>query len=218
MNNPERQRENPENPLMEIIRRQQAVITSLVRALTEERNAHAETRLRASRDPLIPTMLNKAETEHLIDIRVERESRFGLFLIDLDHFKDVNDRLGHTKGDEILRRFGVLLNESFRRETDEIAYLINQGRVGGDEFMVLIDLSDVGGRRAAEWTEQMDSAYAEIKRIGEVLRGEYPEAARHGFGVSVGGAWFDPDHPVTAEQLRNWADEAMYEEKPEDSR
>lgn len=218
MSNPERQRESRENPLMVVIRMQQEVIKMLARALESEREAHAETRLRASRDPLIPTMLNKAETERLIDTHIEGGSRFGLFLIDFDHFKRVNDALGHAAGDELLKRFGVLMNDSFRRETDKLAYLLNQGRVGGDEFMLLIDLSDAGGRRTADWTLQMDRAYEEIKRIGEVIRSEYPAIAELGFGVSVGGAWFDPDHSVTAGELRGRADEAMYEEKPEDSR
>ena len=111
-----------------------------------------------------------------------------------------------------------MMNDSFRRETDKLAYLLNQGRVGGDEFMLLIDLSDVGGRRSEEWTQQMDRAYAEIKRIGDVIRNEYPAAAALGFGVSVGGAWFDPEHAIPAGELRGRADEAMYEEKPEDSR
>jgi diguanylate cyclase (GGDEF)-like protein len=218
MNNPEQSRRDQENPLMEVIRRQQAVINSLARALMEERKAHAETRLRASRDPLIPTMLNKVETERLIEAHIEEGSRFGLFLIDFDHFKHVNDTLGHVAGDELLKRFGVLMNDSFRRETDKLAYLLNQGRVGGDEFMLLIDLSDPGGRRTAEWTVQMDRAYEEIKRISETLCDEYPAARALGFGVSVGGAWFDPDHVVTAKELRGRADEAMYEEKPEGSR
>lgn len=203
---------------MGVIRRQQAVIESLARALGEERKAHAETRLRASRDPLIPTMLNKAETERLIEARIQEGSRFGLFLMDFDHFKSVNDTLGHEAGDELLKRFGVLMDDSFRRETDKLAYLVNQGRVGGDEFMLLIDLSDAAGRRTAEWTVQMDRVYEVIKRISEILREEYPAVRELGFGVSVGGAWFDPNHATTAKELRGRADEAMYEEKPEGSR
>ena len=203
---------------MAVIRMQQELIRILAQALEREREAHAETRLRATRDPLIPTMLNKAETERLIETHIQKGARFGLFLIDFDHFKTVNDTLGHSEGDELLKRFGVLMNDSFQRKTDKLAYLLNQGRVGGDEFMLLIDLSDVGGRRSEEWTLQMDRAYAEIKRIGEVIRDEYPAAAALGFGVSVGGAWFDPEHGSTAKVLRDRADEAMYEEKPEDSR
>jgi len=201
-----------------IIRAQQFVIDALTKALLAEQAAHQETRYRAQHDPLIPTMLNKAETEGLISQCIERHDRLGLFLLDLDNFKRVNDTLGHSKGDDLLVRFGQLLNESFQRATDEIALLAGQGRVGGDEFMVLIDLTSDGGRREPDPEKRMDSAYEALKRIETVMREEFPEAAALGFGISVGGAWFDPRYPITAKTLRDQADEAMYEEKSEPRR
>ena len=61
-----------------IIRAQQFVIDALTKALLAEQAAHQETRYRAQHDPLIPTMLNKAETEGLISRCIERHDRLGL--------------------------------------------------------------------------------------------------------------------------------------------
>jgi diguanylate cyclase (GGDEF)-like protein len=60
----------------------------------------------------------------------------SLLLLDLDHFKRVNDEYGHRGGDEVLRQFGALLNRVVVRKTDFIA------RFGGEEFAVLLDDTD----------------------------------------------------------------------------
>ena len=56
-------------------------------------------------------------------------------LIDLDHFKQINDLHGHSRGDEVLRRFGMLLSERMRR-SDILC------RFGGEEFVLLVDNCD----------------------------------------------------------------------------
>jgi two-component system cell cycle response regulator len=67
---------------------------------------------------------------------VERAARYGralsLILCDIDHFKNVNDTLGHAGGDEVLRRFGARLQEVLRRGVDWVA------RIGGEEFAIVL--------------------------------------------------------------------------------
>jgi diguanylate cyclase (GGDEF)-like protein/PAS domain S-box-containing protein len=61
-----------------------------------------------------------------------QRQKLSLILIDLDHFKSVNDRMGHLAGDRLLREFGAALQSGIRRHIDT-AY-----RYGGDEFVVLL--------------------------------------------------------------------------------
>lgn len=63
---------------------------------------------------------------------VRQQAPLGLLVLDLDHFKRVNDRLGHLGGDACLRHFAGLLRQQFRRESDFIA------RIGGEEFIVIL--------------------------------------------------------------------------------
>ena len=90
------------------------------------------------------------------------ESVVSLILIDIDHFKRVNDTLGHAGGDEVLRRVSALLMESVR-ETDIVA------RVGGEELAILMRGVDeeVVARHAEKLREKIEQmtfdAYPELK-------------------------------------------------------
>lgn len=83
-----------------------------------------------------------------IERRIEAGSRFCAAVVDIDHFKQVNDQYGHVFGDEILRQFALEL-KSACRSTDTV------GRWGGDEFIILLDcdLSEAAGRteRLSKW-------------------------------------------------------------------
>lgn len=76
--------------------------------------------------------------EHEIDICKRENKSFGLVLMDLDRFKEVNDTLGHDVGDELLREVGRRLKGTVRAE-DTVA------RLGGDEYVVLIHNLDTQG-------------------------------------------------------------------------
>ena len=76
--------------------------------------------------------------QHEIEICKREIKSFGLVLMDLDRFKEVNDTLGHDVGDELLREVGRRLKETVRAE-DTVA------RLGGDEYVVLIHNLDVKG-------------------------------------------------------------------------
>jgi len=75
-----------------------------------------------------------AETRHLARLRRRGPfERLGVVLLDVDHFKTVNDTFGHGVGDEVLRIVGAVLQAAIR--SSDLAV-----RLGGDEFMLLIDL------------------------------------------------------------------------------
>ncbi|MGB5097180.1 MAG: EAL domain-containing protein, partial [Porticoccaceae bacterium] len=118
----------------------------------------------------------------------------ALLFIDLDHFKRINDSLGHRAGDQILLKVATRL-QALTREEDTIA------RLGGDEFVVVLhEAADHEVRRAAY-------------RLLERLSGSY-EIANHQYhlSVSIGVVLFPTDGDDTTELLHR-ADAALYQAK-----
>lgn len=111
-------------------------------------------------------------------------------MLDLDHFKQVNDRHGHTTGDAVLREFSLLCRQQ-ARATDLFA------RVGGEEFILLLPDSDLDA--AAQGLERLRTNLAESNLQG--LR----------ISVSIGLAEWRPGE--TLEQLQQRADTALYAAK-----
>jgi diguanylate cyclase (GGDEF)-like protein len=133
--------------------------------------------------------------------------RFGgpaaaLFYIDLDHFKEVNDTLGHHVGDELIRNVTLRLSNVLRgadnREDDLVA------RLGGDEFAVLSTVGDNSERIVAI-----------ANRILASLCAPY-SIANHNFviGASIGIATIDRNTASAADVMR-YADMALYRAKNE---
>jgi diguanylate cyclase (GGDEF)-like protein len=121
--------------------------------------------------------------------------QFAVLFIDLDNFKQVNDRLGHSAGDALLVAVAKKLKASFR-ETDTVA------RLGGDEFVVLLN---------HPISQKDSSGFAE--RILRELRFELatPDGPITVTG-SIGIASYDPRFS-SAEELLGQADKAMYRAK-----
>ncbi|MET0424012.1 MAG: diguanylate cyclase, partial [Actinoplanes sp.] len=136
---------------------------------------------------------------------VERASRFGrtlaVLVLDLDHFKDVNDTYGHAAGDAVLGEFARRIRVGLR-EVD-VAF-----RQGGEEFVVLLPETDAYG--GAIVAERLCAAVRDRpvsidpRRAG--LTDQIPVT------VSIGVAVY-PEHGATAEQVLNAADEALYAAK-----
>ncbi|MDO5378179.1 MAG: diguanylate cyclase, partial [Clostridia bacterium] len=87
----------------------------------------------AQTDPLT-LVSNKASTEERINAWLtgaQREGMQAFFMLDIDHFKTINDVYGHAAGDEVLRRVSRMIREEFR--ADDIV-----GRIGGDEFVIFM--------------------------------------------------------------------------------
>jgi diguanylate cyclase (GGDEF)-like protein len=155
----------------------------------------------ATHDPLtdLPNRRQFFEHASLAHAHAVRSGRsFAVAILDLDGFKEINDRLGHQIGDLVLQEVALRLGVA-RRGTDVAA------RFGGDEFAIL--LGDVEG---------IDGALAATRRIYDVLSqpcvvGGFPIKIDGSIGVSV-----YPDHGSTIELLLQHADEAMYDAKLSD--
>jgi diguanylate cyclase (GGDEF)-like protein len=124
----------------------------------------------------------------------------ALFFIDLDHFKEVNDRFGHDAGDALL----VCVAERLRSNLRGPDRLF---RLGGDEFTLLMP----GGNAK--------TALLLAERLLAALQApiELVQATIDFVGLSIGIALY-PDHASDAEDLLNAADRAMYQAKQERGR
>jgi diguanylate cyclase (GGDEF)-like protein len=125
------------------------------------------------------------------------EQPLALVLLDLDHFKDLNDRRGHPAGDDCLRRVGAFLAESIKRSGEIVA------RYGGEEFAILLPgvEADIAIR------------VAETLRDGiERLAIPYGPGARR-MTASCGVASMTPRSTLAAENLVAGADRALYAAK-----
>lgn len=138
-------------------------------------------------------LIERAELA-LADAQRRNES-VALMLVDLDHFKPINDRYGHDAGDLLLRTIGHRLREHVRTN-DMVA------RLGGDEFAVLV-CGPEAERHAQEIAGRL---LAELSR--PVLYG----ANRLAVTISIGGALY-PQHALQFTGLYKAADEAMYRAK-----
>jgi len=123
---------------------------------------------------------------------MQKGSKVGLLLIDLDHFKHVNDTLGHAAGDALLKEFSRRLATSLRRG-DFVA------RVGGDEFAIIAEDVSCGSDLLVIGDKASDSLKAPLRLQGRALSG----------GASLGGALF-PDDADSANELFKLADTALY--------
>jgi diguanylate cyclase (GGDEF)-like protein len=134
-------------------------------------------------------------------VAVERSMRssvpVAMLMIDVDHFKKYNDRLGHPSGDEALRQVARLLAED-RRSVDVVA------RYGGEEFAIL--LHDARRAQAVEVAEKIRMRVAEAPIAGA------EDQPLGKMTVSVGVA-VCPDDATTAEALLESADVALYRAK-----
>lgn len=116
---------------------------------------------------------------------------FAVLAIDVDHFKEINDLLGHDAGDKVLQLLAARLLEA-ARESDSVA------RIGGDEFAILMpNVSDDGAEGFASRLQLLLDA--------PVLVDEFPL----NIDISVGAAYFPEDGP-SADALLRAADVAMY--------
>ncbi|MHC4377104.1 MAG: GGDEF domain-containing protein [Planctomycetota bacterium] len=142
--------------------------------------------------------LNRRGFESLLGQELERNARYrhglAILLVDLDHFKRVNDTDGHAAGDEVIRRTATFLRDQCR-SGDHVA------RWGGDEFIVLCP------------ELELEEALQLGKRLIAEFRGR-SELEFRGTSLSIGMACVSPGvHSPTQAELIAAADEALYSAK-----
>lgn len=171
--------------------------------ITARKEAEAEAQRMALHDALTSLPNRRLMTDRLTQAIADkaRHPGFGaVLLMDLDHFKEVNDTLGHATGDDLLKQTALRLAGCVREE-DTVA------RLGGDEFVTILD--DIGA--------DLESAVLNAGRIAEKIRSTLAEPYQLGrqhweITPSIGIALFNSVHD-TPEELIKRADIALYEAK-----
>ncbi|MEO0882325.1 MAG: GGDEF domain-containing protein [Pseudomonadota bacterium] len=179
------------------------ILASLRQLTTENHRLHqrlqqleadlSDARDLADRDVLCPVLNRRAftrEIEREIALATRRGTELSLLFLDLDNFKQINDRRGHKAGDDVLRALADALMGGVRR-TDIV------GRLGGDEFGVL--LIEASGRNAAAQFDRLSRHLAaQLSRLPDV-------------SVSIGMS--DWRQGETVDDLLAAADKAMFLKK-----
>nr|WP_299501212.1 ammonium transporter [uncultured Rhizobium sp.] len=166
--------------------------------LRERKAVEQRMRHLAQHDPLTG-LANRTLFTETLSLHVDRAtSNWGcaVVLVDLDHFKDVNDLHGHPAGDEVIR-------EAARRLSHALGPRDLAARLGGDEFAIILanthfktQVEDFGRRLVAAFRQPFDTGQGQLIKCS----------------VSVGGA-LCPEHASTLEELIGRADVALYHAK-----
>ncbi len=177
-----------------------AAVYGFIRDISERRRAEDELAFLAYHDPLT-RLPNRVLIEQQVDVALARARRtatsVALMFVDLDDFKEVNDRLGHAAGDQLLAGVAARLR-GVLRDSDML------GRQSGDEFLILIaDLNDDAVRSAEMVATKMLGSLREPFVVG---------TAEVRTGASIGISLFPADAADTEALLRH-ADAAMYQAK-----
>lgn len=181
-----------------------AAVVAVQRAKALERTREDNRRLEmlAHTDPLTAVLNRRALTERLV-AELERVRRYdstvSLLLIDLDHFKRVNDTHGHLVGDDVLMDVGALLQGAIR-SVDVVA------RYGGEEFVIVLPETALAG--ATVFAER-------IRELMEAHPFPLPDGGHLHLTASVGVASYPAPGIETVEDLLATADQALYRAKAE---
>ena len=138
------------------------------------------------------------EQQWAIHSRLEKP--LSLLMIDIDHFKQINDNYGHAFGDECLRRLASLLRKRIKRPYDICA------RYGGEEFVILLGHSDLDAA-----TTVGNSLLSCVNRL--VSFPDEPVAPIKQLSVSIGAVSVYPDPSISPQQVMEYADGLMYQSK-----
>lgn len=182
----------PELRLLNLLANQAAIAISNVRL-------HAALNYQAYTDAITGLPNRRALDQHLErEIQKARRtaSSFAVIMMDLDHFKEINDTYGHTVGDQILRVTFNFLAQNLRT-SDFIC------RFGGDELVLVLTQTD------------LQTTSLVCQKISETIssyQAQLPDGKRTRIGISGGIAVY-PTHARTATDLLRAADEALYRAK-----
>lgn len=166
----------------------------IIHDITEQKRLEQELEHAALHDSLTG-LLNRRQfyalTEQISPSHLPAQQEFSLLLVDVDHFKNINDIFGHLKGDEMLISLARTLEDCSRK--DDYVF-----RWGGEEFVILLPRTSL--ETALQVAETIRSAVAHITISG------MPR-----FTVSIGVARYDPDESI--DELFKRVDDALYRAK-----
>ncbi len=172
-------------------------LMGITREINELKRLEQDYHYRATHDPLtgLPNRFLMFDRMQQYLARSSRtQEGLAVIFIDLDNFKNINDRWGHAGGDRLLEAVGARLTAAIR-ESDTAA------RLGGDEFLIVME----GTHR----TEALPAASKLLEAIAQpvILSGESVSTSAS-FGVSL-----YPEHGCSPEELVSAADQALYTSK-----
>lgn len=175
------------------------LLLSIAVILMATDRVHTEFEYLATRDPLTGALNRRAVLDACGAVFASGRRRMALLMVDLDHFKDINDRFGHQMGDAVLR-------EAVGRMQRAIGDKGLLGRYGGEEFVVL--LPDVGKAEAMEIAARLK------QNIDEPFPADSPMAAVGSMAVSIGVAASESGTGSTGvDDVLALADAALYRAK-----
>lgn len=171
-----------------------AVVAILIFKLRHHLTLMTEMAMKDSLTSLNNTRAFDLKYQLLRAIQVKKKSQCAVGIVDLDGFKAVNDRFGHSKGDEVLVQFAQVLNDA-TRQNDIVA------RMGGDEFAVILMDTDASG----------------VKQYDQRLRDVFAHSqlnTQFGVDYSMGITVFDTASlPQKLDDATRQADDLMYQSK-----
>ncbi|MEX5608182.1 diguanylate cyclase [Pseudomonas protegens] len=149
-----------------------------------------------SRTDHLTQLYNRGHWEQRLQFEYSRHgSSIALLMLDIDHFKSINDRHGHQAGDAVIKRVSELIHQHVR--DSDVA-----GRYGGEEFAILLPHTDLAGARTLAERLRQSVEEQELIHNGQAIA----------FTISLGIACLDRparDHRCLIE----WADQALYASK-----
>ncbi|WP_422954078.1 ligand-binding sensor domain-containing protein [Undibacterium sp. TC4M20W] len=183
--------------LTELQARTEAIVKERTRELEISRE---QLKVRALRDGLTSAW-NRSAMMEMLDMEIGKAQRqqtpLLLALLDLDHFKRINDTYGHPAGDAVLIEVVRRLNATVR-QSDAV------GRYGGEEFLIIIPGLDVNHGKGL-----IERLLKSIREKEIAISDQQSIAVTSSFGVIA----FDPHNPMTAAELISHADQALYRSK-----
>ena len=168
------------------------IVLSLIAYLAYSNSKENKYLIQLSQIDPLTSVYNKETTQAFIEQKLKNKESAVFLILDVDAFKAVNDNYGHAVGDKVLAQLGKLFKNHFR-QSDIV------GRIGGDEFIILIQDENIAESRIRSLLEKVN----ELK-IEEL----------QGFTLSISiGIAFAPSHGTTFIELYRHADHALYQSK-----
>lgn len=172
----------------------------IIEDITDTVNKHNELKIKAQTDSLTQSYNRETAVEMIDDyMKAAKNVRCALFLMDIDEFKQINDKYGHFVGDTLLTKISAVIRSVYPDENDAVI-----GRLGGDEFCVFV---------------KKIPHSADVHKIAKTLCDKISSVPITGdesnfVSCSIGVAIF-PRHGVDFAALYQCADNALYKSKEE---